>query len=98
MTTEGLPGWAREGLDLYLRFGIETGSGLRAILENDLLEAMGRCCQYGGSGAYDVWWIVSYLYNDAPGPAWGSPAKVKAWLERDWSAEREALRAERSSE
>jgi hypothetical protein len=91
-SSDNLPKWARPGLDRYLRQGIEPGSGLRAILENNLQQAMARCCPYaGGAGANDasdVWWIVFYLYNEAPGPSWGSPEKVKAWLARDWSTQR----------
>ena len=85
---DAVPEWARGGLGRYLRMGIEPGSGLMAILENDLSGAMARCCQPGGDGAADVWQIVSYLYNDASGAAWGSPDKVRAWLARDWSKER----------
>jgi len=76
-----VPDWAAGGLKRYLHDGIRPGSGLLAILRNDLREAMGRCCEMGGEGARDVWQIVNYLYNDVPSPAWGSPEKVQRWLE-----------------
>jgi hypothetical protein len=54
-----------------------TGSFLRAVLENDLVEAVGRadeeCCLALPA-------IVKFVYSELPGTCWHSPAKVKAWL------------------
>jgi hypothetical protein len=75
-----LPEWAREGLRLYVEEHVEPGSGLRACLQNDLREAIGRVWQRTPESAQDLCLVVSWLYNEAPGPCWGSKDKVVAWL------------------
>jgi hypothetical protein len=72
-----LPEWAREGLRLYVEEHVEPGSGLRACLQNDLREAITRVTTRQRSWALSG---VSWLYNEAPGPCWGSKDKVVAWL------------------
>ena len=73
-----VPEQMRSGITLYVEKQIEPGSCLLAILENDLREAVARADD-------DVMWalpvIVAYLYNEIPGGAWGSKAKVAAWLD-----------------
>lgn len=73
----GVPEHLRSGLVCYLLHHIPPGHFLTAVLENDLMEAMGRADELSLVGLFS---LVSFLYNDAPSGAWGSPAKVRAWL------------------
>lgn len=68
-----------DNLRAYRDEGRPVGDFLRALLSNDLLEAVGR------ADHHNIWLLpiyVGFLYNEMPSPAWGSPAKVAAWLER----------------
>lgn len=66
-----------KAIDLYVSDGIEPGDFTRAVLENNLTEAIGRA---------DMWSlmylkeIVQYCYNGIPGLCWGSKEKVTNWL------------------
>ena len=73
-----VPKCMRDGLLRYLEERIEPGQCLRAILENNLHEAFSRADDEVMENMHA---IVAYLYNEAPSPSWGSPAKVTAWLE-----------------
>jgi hypothetical protein len=73
------PEHLRASIDAYVKDGRETGGFLRAVLENDLREAIGR------ADHVNVWLlphIVSYLYNRVPSHVWGSPVKVQRHLDR----------------
>lgn len=74
-----LPEHMRHGMALYIAFGIEPGSFLRSILVNDL---KGACMRADMVNRYAIFDYVSYLYNSAPMPCWGSEEKVDAWTER----------------
>ena len=72
----------RGGLQRYFEHRIVTGSFLRAVLENDLLEAFGR---WDGEDLDEFRGLLSWLYNEAPsrhaeGTGWGSPEKVRKWV------------------
>jgi len=54
-----------------------TGDFLRAVLENDLKEAVGRADDYNIRVIPE---IVRYCYNEIPCNCWGSPERVKTWL------------------
>lgn len=54
-----------------------TGHFVTALLSNNLLETVNRA---DDENILAVRALVTWLYNDAPGPCWGSPEKVKAWL------------------
>ena len=85
-----VPEHCRRGLLDYLRYGVPPGHFLQAVLSNDLREACSRADEINRRALYDY---VFVLYNDAPGAAWGSPDKVKAWINagmeraRQWLAE-----------
>lgn len=66
-----------EALTAYGREGIPTGDLLRAVLSNDLFDAMGRADAENRRGLFA---ITRFVYNSLPGSSWGSPAKVDAWL------------------
>jgi hypothetical protein len=71
------PETIRESLTRYVEHGVPPGDFLRAVLENDLKEAIGRADYINGPSIHH---IVSYLYNSIPSTAWGSPEAVEAWL------------------
>ena len=69
----------KDGLLRYAKEGIPTGGFLRAVLENDLMEAFARADRQNTD---DMEEIVSFVYNDLPSACHGSPEIVKKWLER----------------
>ena len=73
----GVPVHLREGLRRYVDEKVETGGFLRAVLENDLKEAVTR----GDTASMDgLTCVVGYLFNQAPEACWGSKEAVKKWL------------------
>lgn len=74
----------------YCEYGVETGGFLKALLSNDLSETFGRATP---ESAAAVPQLVAWVYNEAPGQCWGSPAKVAAWIERGEEAHRMAMAA-----
>jgi hypothetical protein len=78
----------RDALVAYRDEGRPVGDFLRALLSNDLLEAVGR------ADHVNTWLLpvyVGFLYNELPSPAWGSQEKVSAWIATH--EERRAARA-----
>lgn len=67
----------KAGIDRYVDHGCPTGSFLRAVLENDLFEAVAKADQYNRHLLAD---ICEYIYNYTPATCHGSPEKVAAWL------------------
>jgi hypothetical protein len=67
------------GLTRYFVDHLETGSFLRAVLENDLRGACARAADQGTRSALAD--VVTYIELMAPAECWGSPEKVKAWLD-----------------
>lgn len=67
----------KESIDRYVEDRRPTGGFLRAVLENDLVKAVGRA----DTGAlWNLKSIVNYIYNEIPGDCWGDKSKVKKWL------------------
>ncbi len=66
-----------EALDRYFNQRTAPGSFVRAVLENDLLQAVRRMNPPSWDG---LWWLIELLIECAPSEAWGSPEKVDAWL------------------
>lgn len=73
-----IPPHMRAALLRYTKDHIEPGSFLRAVLENNLKEAVARA---DGINRHRLIDYVTYLYNEAPSACWGSPEKVQAWLD-----------------
>ena len=67
-----------DSLKRYADMGIPTGGFLRAVLENNLMEAFGRADRQNSE---DMAEIVGYVYNEMPIGCHGSPEKVRAWLD-----------------
>ncbi len=55
-----------------------TGHFVGAVLSNNLV---GACARADNDNIRVIPEIVKYVYNEIPGSCWGSPEKVKAWLE-----------------
>lgn len=69
----------KEPLDLYAEAYVPTGGFLRAVLENNLLEAFKRA----DPGALEnLPHIVAYAYTELTGACWGDPGTVTKWLAR----------------
>lgn len=69
----------KSAIDLYSTNGVPTGGFLRAVLANDLMEAMGRADE---ENRLDIFEICQYVYNDIPANSHGSYKKVDDWMER----------------
>jgi hypothetical protein len=72
-----VPDHTMKGLHRYIKDKVPTGSFIRAVLNNDLKEAVGRA---DDENIQNIPAIVAFLYNCAPSNCWGSPEKVKNWL------------------
>jgi len=73
-----IPEYMREGLIKYIEDGVEPGSFLLAVLENDLSNAVGRADH---NNMKNIPAYAYFLYNFAPHICWGSKEKVRKWLE-----------------
>lgn len=87
---EKVPVHLRDGLRAYLVEGRSPGGFLRSLLENDLSMAVSRS-RYDMSSRACLYDICLYVYNCAPAPSWGSPAKVVEWISRKEAEQREAV-------
>ncbi len=66
----------KAGIDRHVSHGVPTGSFLQAVLENNLMEAIGRA---DDDNRQDLYEICDYIYNEIPSTCHGSPQKVKDW-------------------
>jgi hypothetical protein len=81
-----IPESCREGLLRYLRYGIPPGLFLRAVLENNLLQAYyrGDAPNRAALAAY-----MFVLVTFAPIETWGSPRAVSEWIAKGANARAE---------
>ena len=82
-----------EGLVRYLQHGLEPGSGLTAILENNLAMSMRCLDQENRAQLYELYSLIS---NEFPGMAWGSPTRVANWISRESIREEAATAVDRA--
>ena len=73
----GVPPHVAPALVRYIQDHVPTGGFLRAVLENDLFKAFAKADLASRAGMEA---ILSYIYNEAPAPCWGSKKAVKQWL------------------
>lgn len=66
-----------EGLRRYADGRVPTGGFLRAVLENNLKEAV-QAADIESQRSLCA--VVAYCYNSIPSASWGSPEKVNEWL------------------
>jgi hypothetical protein len=71
-----VPEHMRDGLVLWIEHGIMTGNFMTALMENDLMEAMGRADDENANNIKS--WCI-FLYSYAPRGCFGSPERVKMW-------------------
>lgn len=71
-----IPPLVRAALDRHAHEHQHTGGFVTAVLENNLMEAIG---QADANSLAAMRSILAYVYNEIPGACHGSPAKVKAW-------------------
>ena len=71
-----LPKSLQGGARHYIERGIIPGSFLRAVISNNLVEAVARADDNNLPRLKEIvlWW-----YNEAPGGCWGSEQKMEAW-------------------
>lgn len=76
---EQLPESLRGGMKRYFEHGIEPGSFLMAVLENNLMEAF-LCADEGNRAR--MLEIAYWLYNEVPIGTFKSPEKCRAYMRR----------------
>ena len=71
-----IPEYMREGIFLYIQEGIEPGSFLRAVFENDLARAA------KAADATNIMYFREYadMLLQLPLSCWGSKEKVDDWI------------------
>lgn len=74
---EGVPDGLIVGLVRYVTHGYRPGHFLRAVLENNLMDAMARA---DFDSRLALHGICVFIYNDLPAKAHGSPARVDQWI------------------
>lgn len=75
-----IPELILKGLYQYAEHRTPTGGFLRAVLTNDLAEAVGRADQ---DSLRALQMIVQFMYNEMPSPCWGSKEAVTNWLKKE---------------
>lgn len=87
-----IPQHMRGGVTRYIDGGLpHMGSFLRAVMENNFLEAFARADE-ANTECMKGWAHFIYMY--APSDCHGSPEKVKAWIEHGGLAGRETVAAD----
>lgn len=74
-----IPQYTLDGIKAYVEDRRPVGSFLTAVLSNDLMMAVGRA---DDANLPALPYICEYVHFDTPSLCHGSPAKVKAWIER----------------
>jgi len=77
-----IPRAIEQGLKHYRDRRLAPGGFLRAVLENNLAEAVGRADANSLAALKE---IVMWVRWEMPGDAWGAPDRVAAWLNGDES-------------
>ena len=67
------------GLRRYLELGMEPGHFLRAVIENNLREAVGRCSGDDHDVGQTLRALCQWFYTWAPSECWGSKEKRIKW-------------------
>ena len=66
------------GIRRYVEHGVRPGDFLSAVIQNNLSEAIGRA---DTENLENIPAFVTYFYNECPLGCWGSPEKMKSWME-----------------
>jgi len=76
-TKKEIPPLVLQGMERYRDEHTPVGGFLTAVMENNLTQAVGLADTNSYAALRE---IVQWIYWEMPAPAWGSPAKVKAWI------------------
>ncbi len=76
---EELPASLVSGMRLYIEQGVQPGGFLTAVICNNLKESFMRADAFNQHLMFE---IVKWMYNEAPSLCWGSPARMKHWIEQ----------------
>jgi hypothetical protein len=71
-----VPARIKGALDRWVYEGIPPGGFTTAVLQNNLMEAVGRADEECG---LNLRAIVAYVYNEVPAWAWGSRENMNEW-------------------
>ena len=77
MTYKDIPEHTKAALKRYVLHRYKPGSGLLAVLSNDLVTAITHCDDNVLAALRP---LCVWLYQFAPSDCYGSPEKVRAWL------------------
>jgi len=79
-----LPTYQQNQLARYIERGGEVRNFIYAVLTNDLSRAIFHANKNDIGHLKD---LAEFLYWEAPKECWGSPEKVKAWIENGGTGE-----------
>ena len=72
----GIPDYMIAGLVRWIVLRVTPVSFLQAVIANDLRKS----CECADEVNQKLLWnYCTFLYDDAPGPCWGSPEKAASW-------------------
>jgi hypothetical protein len=71
-----LPANVRGPIERYIERGIDPGSGLRMVLEGDIMAV----CAVDHDTSAVLPELLRWLYNYAPAGSWHDAERVKAWM------------------
>lgn len=74
---DDVPVHLRDGIDRYIRHGVKPGSGLCAVISNNLVAAVARLDEPSIAGLPA---LVRFFVNFTPPECWGSEQKLDAWV------------------
>jgi hypothetical protein len=72
-----IPDHMMGAIQRYIEHGIHPGDFLRAVISNDLREAVGRA---DDENRRNLPAYVAYFYNEAPTGCWGSSSNYQSWI------------------
>ena len=75
-----IPGYMRDSLEGYIKYGHPVGNFLEAVLCNKLYEVFASAddTNFANVPAY-----LYFLYNHAPASCWRSKEKYEAWMDHE---------------
>ena len=71
-----IPERMRFGIERYINYGIPPGGFLKAVITNNLSEAIARA---DDENLANLPAFVAYFYNEAPSMCWGSVENYRKW-------------------
>lgn len=74
-----IPDYMQKSVRAYIMEGRPVGNFLTAFLSNDLRMTFTRADVTNQLRIRDY---ISFFYNYVPSDCWGSPEKVKAWIQK----------------